>query len=134
LVIRHIVRGVVVALAARDAEPLLRFVAHAEELGGEDPFTPEVLEELGKLVPADLVSYCEQDRVRQRVLHTVGRRGDECDEGDVSVSYWDIAAEHPVCAEDVRERARKLRAKLPLHAIAKELADEGVVPPRGGSR
>jgi DNA-binding CsgD family transcriptional regulator len=99
----------VVALAARDAEPLLRFVAHSEELGGEDPFTPEVLEELGKLVPADAVSYCEQDRVRQRVLHTVGRRGDECDDGDVSVSYWDIAAEHPICSWHNRGDFRALK-------------------------
>ena len=48
-----------VALAARDSERLLRCVAEAEELGGEDPFTPEVLEELGKLVRADWVTYCE---------------------------------------------------------------------------
>jgi DNA-binding NarL/FixJ family response regulator len=41
-VIRRIL-GAVAALAARDAERLLRFVAAAEELAGDDPFTPEVL-------------------------------------------------------------------------------------------
>jgi DNA-binding CsgD family transcriptional regulator len=109
----------VVALAARDAEPLLRFVAQAEELGGEDPFTPEVLEELGKLVPADSVTYCEQDRVRQRVHHEVCRRGDEWGDGDVSVSYWDIAAEHPVCSWHNRGdfRARKLSDFLTLQQL-----------------
>ena len=41
----------------------------------------------------------------------------------------------PVYPEAVRARARKLRAKgLPLHEVAKRLMDEGVRPPRGGSR
>jgi DNA invertase Pin-like site-specific DNA recombinase len=41
----------------------------------------------------------------------------------------------PVYEDAVRARVRALRAKgLPLHAIAKRLTDEGVVPPRGGSR
>lgn len=82
-------------LAARDAERVLRFVAAAEELGGDEPFTPEVLEELGRLVEADWVSYCELDRVRRRGRHLTGRPGDEHVESPVS--YWDIAAEHPVC-------------------------------------
>ena len=82
-------------LAARDVERLLRFVADAEELGGEDPFTPELLAELGKLVTADAVSYCEQDRVRKRHRAHVQRSGDIFTLPDVS--YWDIAHEHPVC-------------------------------------
>jgi DNA-binding CsgD family transcriptional regulator len=86
----------VTALARGDAERLLRFVADADELGGDDPFKPSVLEQLGKLVTADRVGYCEQDRVRQRVRCGACRRGDEPWETDVS--YWDIAAEHPVCA------------------------------------
>jgi DNA-binding CsgD family transcriptional regulator len=85
----------VTTLAARDAERLLRFVAEAENLGGDDPFTPNVLAELGQLVHADWVSYCEQDRVRQRCLLAVYRPDDEqslCED----VTYWDIAAEHLV--------------------------------------
>jgi DNA-binding CsgD family transcriptional regulator len=85
----------VLRLAARDVERLLRFVADAEELGSEEPFTPEVLGELGKLVAADAVSYCEQDRVRKRVRLVVERAGDNQPSPDVS--YWDIAHEHPVC-------------------------------------
>lgn len=48
-------------LAARDAERVLRFVADAEEIGGDDPFLPEVLRELGRLVPADWIGYDERD-------------------------------------------------------------------------
>ena len=98
-----------VTLAARDTERLLRFVAEAEDLGDEDPFTPEVLEELGKLVHADSVLYCEQDRLRKRVRHSAWRPGDEVDEGDDIASYWDIAPEHPVCSRHDRGDFRALK-------------------------
>ena len=49
------------ALAPRDAERVLRFLGYAEELGGDHAFTPELLEELGKLIRADEVTYCELD-------------------------------------------------------------------------
>ena len=83
-------------LAGRDGERVLRFVAASGDLGGDDPFTSEVLEELGKLVRADWVSYCELDRVRQRIRRMVARCGDE--HAQEPVSYWEIAAEHPVCS------------------------------------
>jgi DNA-binding CsgD family transcriptional regulator len=83
-------------LAARDVERLLRFVADAEDLAGDEPFTPPVLAELGRLVEADGVSYCEQNRVRQRDLRDVTRPDDP--DFEVECSYWEIAAEHPVCA------------------------------------
>jgi DNA-binding CsgD family transcriptional regulator len=83
-------------LAGRDAERVLRFVSSAEELGGDEPFTPQVLEEVGKLVEADWITYCELDRVRQRERCVVMRAGDE--QGEPFASYWDISAEHPVCA------------------------------------
>ena len=82
-------------LAQRDAERVLRFVADAEELADEHAFTPEVLEELGKLVPADEVSYCELDRVRKRIRLCITRAGDEGMEPPVS--YWEISREHPTC-------------------------------------
>jgi DNA-binding CsgD family transcriptional regulator len=96
-VIRHIFEGVA-ALAARDAERVLRFVAEADDLGDDHPFTPRVLEALGELVPADEVAYCEMDRVRQRLGYFATRPDDQADESDVHVSYWDIAHEHPVCS------------------------------------
>jgi len=97
--IRHLsyLFGAVTALSGRDAGRLLRFVVEAKDLGGNNPFAPSVLAELGKLVHADAVSYCELDRVRQRLRHAVDRPGDG---GDVPlpVSYWEIEAEHPICS------------------------------------
>ena len=86
------------ALTARDAERALRFVADAESLGVDEPFAPEVLEELGKLVPTETLTYQEQDRVRERVRSTTRRRGEDWDAAAAGVSYWEIAAEHPVCS------------------------------------
>jgi DNA-binding CsgD family transcriptional regulator len=86
------------ALASRDAERLLRFVAEAERAGGDQPFTPELLVGLGELVQADSVTYCELDRVRRRTLCHVGRLGDEDDgEGDSSIFWSIVVDEHPVC-------------------------------------
>jgi DNA-binding CsgD family transcriptional regulator len=47
------------ALARGDEERLLRFVAEAESFGGDHPFAGEFLTQLGRLVPADWVSYSD---------------------------------------------------------------------------
>jgi DNA-binding CsgD family transcriptional regulator len=47
------------ALARGDEERLLSFVAEAESFGGDHPFSGEFLTQLGRLVPADWVSYAE---------------------------------------------------------------------------
>jgi hypothetical protein len=89
----------VAALSARDAERVLRFVAAAEERGGDEPFTPDVLGELGKLVEADGVEYCELDRVRRRGLHRVARTGDSTEPPvDLELDYWKLEDEDPVCS------------------------------------
>jgi DNA-binding CsgD family transcriptional regulator len=54
--------------SAHDAERLLRFVSDSEELGGDDPFPPPVLERIGKLIPAEWVGYEERDFVGRRCL------------------------------------------------------------------
>jgi DNA-binding CsgD family transcriptional regulator len=46
-------------LARGDAERLLRFVAEAESFGDGHPFAGEFLTQLGRLVPADWVGYCD---------------------------------------------------------------------------
>ena len=87
------------ALTGRDAERLLRFVSEAESLGGDDPFSPDLLVELGCLVPADCVAYSELDRVRRRVRLVFGRPEDEDDSVkiDDEVRWRVLLEEHPLC-------------------------------------
>ncbi len=111
------------ALSSRDAGRVLRFIADAEELDGDEPFTPEVLVELGKLVEADQVGYCELDCLRRRELRNVGRTGDPTDPTeDVEVDYWDIEDEQPVCSHRSRNsdfRALKLSDFVSLNELHK---------------
>jgi DNA-binding CsgD family transcriptional regulator len=98
-------------LANRDAERLLRFVAEAERIGGDQPFTPELLVGLGELVHAESVAYCELDRVRRRVLREVARLGDE-DDGheDLVTIFWSMVVdEHPVCVRHQQGDFRALK-------------------------
>jgi DNA-binding CsgD family transcriptional regulator len=87
------------ALATRDAEQLLRFIAEAESIGGDQPFTPDLLDELGHLVEADWVTYCELDRVRRRNLVNFGRPddGDNDFEPDNETRWRVFSEEHPLC-------------------------------------
>jgi DNA-binding CsgD family transcriptional regulator len=87
------------ALARGDAERLLRLVAEAGSVGGDEPFTEEFLLELGRLVPADLVSYSEVDRVQERHLYELSRPGDGVDASpDDDQVYWELVTkEHPIC-------------------------------------
>jgi DNA-binding CsgD family transcriptional regulator len=92
----------VASLASRDAEGLLAFVAEAEAVELDQPFTPELLVELGRLVECDLVNYCELDRVRKRMLLNVQRQGDPDDdeEGPGDDVFWEVVCEgHPVCVQ-----------------------------------
>jgi DNA-binding CsgD family transcriptional regulator len=88
------------ALTTGDAERLLRFVVEAESLGGDNPFTSEVLGELGRFVPADWVSYNELDRVRRRGLLLVEWPDDQDDvEFEDEVVWRVILEEHPLCLQ-----------------------------------
>ena len=95
-----------------DAEQLLQFVAEAESLGGDEPFTGELLIELGKVIEADWVTYTEIDHVRRRIIDYVPRPGDEEDEGtEFEAEEWELMKEHPVCVRwraDGRFRALRL--------------------------
>jgi DNA-binding CsgD family transcriptional regulator len=85
------------ALARGDVERLLRFVAEAESLGGDEPFTGELLVELGRLVEADWIGYNELDCVRRRMLHFAHRPGDD-DDGTLDEEAWEILEQqHPLC-------------------------------------
>jgi DNA-binding CsgD family transcriptional regulator len=99
------------SLASRDTEGLLRFVSEAEGIESDQPFTPELLVELGNLVEADYVTYCELDRVRGRVLINVQRAGDPIDdeEGPGEDVFWEIVMGHPVCLQHMRGVIRTLK-------------------------
>lgn len=107
------------ALSAKDAERLFRLVGEAENLGGDQLFTPELLVELGELIEADLVSYSELDRVRRRDVFYACRPGEEELDGDLEL-YWEVVnEEHPVCARESLGdfRALKLSDFLTLREL-----------------
>ena len=85
------------ALSARDAEQLLNFVAEAERLGGDQPFTAELLVELGHLVDADWVAYSELDRVRRQALLFVASSEEDCVEVEEELVWRVCLEEHPMC-------------------------------------
>jgi DNA-binding CsgD family transcriptional regulator len=60
--------GTAAAITGRDAARMLHFVSDAEELGGNDPFPPPVLKQLGRLIPAEWIGYEERDFVGKRCL------------------------------------------------------------------
>jgi DNA-binding CsgD family transcriptional regulator len=62
----------VATLLAADLQATLSFVREAEAVAGPDPFPTELLDVLRELVPSDMVSYCEQDRVHERELYNEG--------------------------------------------------------------
>jgi DNA-binding CsgD family transcriptional regulator len=96
-VIRRIFEAVA-ALSTRDAERLLRFVAEAKSIGDDQPFTGDVLVDLGRLIEADWVTYTEVDHVGRRLIAYVPRPGDEDDEGtEIDDETWELMAEHPIC-------------------------------------
>jgi DNA-binding CsgD family transcriptional regulator len=112
------------ALTGGDAQRLLRFVAEAESLGGDQPFTGDLLVELGHIVEADWVSYCELDRVRRRLLFIVDRPEDPADDGDVDEQFWNIVMEqHPVCLRHQQGlfRALKLTDFMTLRQLRSSL-------------
>ena len=102
------------ALTNGDAERLLRFVAEARSLNSDEPFTPELLVELGRLIEADWLMYHEDDYARRRQLLYVLRPGDDEDEDeaeDITEDEWDLMNEHPICRrwrKDRRFRALRL--------------------------
>jgi DNA-binding CsgD family transcriptional regulator len=76
------------ALARGDAERLLRFVGEAESLGGDEPFTGDLLVELGELVRADWIFYFEHDAAPSR-LFEIDRTGDSNDwNGDCFEDFY----------------------------------------------
>jgi hypothetical protein len=89
------------ALTNGDAERLLRFVSEAQSLSGDQPFAPELLVELGRLIEADWVTYHETDYVRRCLLGYVLRPGDddEDEDGEIPDHEWERMNDHPICRQ-----------------------------------
>jgi len=81
-------------LRRRDLHQLLDFVETAWAAAGERPFTEETLAALAELIPADLVDYCDLDRVRRCDLDYVEVGQVPDDDWEL---FWRIADEHPLC-------------------------------------
>lgn len=72
-------------------------------------FRRPTLSALRRLVPSDVISYSELDRIEQRGLWN--EDDPPYDNIDETVSYWDIRHEHPTCRHQDRTgdfRARKV--------------------------
>jgi hypothetical protein len=83
-------------LTSGDLESLLRFVAEAESLGGDEPFTSDLLGEVGGLVPADVIAY-EVARVRRRNLFIIGWPDEDDDDDDEpSDEDWELQLDYPL--------------------------------------
>jgi DNA-binding CsgD family transcriptional regulator len=100
----------VTALAAGDAERLLRFVADAETTDDDPPFTGDFLAELLELVGGECAGYGETDFVRRRSLACVESSGGEYDVPYPDPLYWsDVADVHPIRLAHARGYAGALK-------------------------
>jgi DNA-binding CsgD family transcriptional regulator len=82
-------------LDATDLGRVARFLGEIAAIEDDEPFPPELLAALRRLVPCDWVGFSELDRVQMREL---GHVEDPLWEGPLpEVSYWEIRLEHPAC-------------------------------------
>src|SRR3954451_10893313 len=92
-------------LEQSDVSGLLSLVAEIAVLDDARPFPPALLGRLGDLFGGDGASYCELDRLRQRVVFAASSACDEIDapdDDDETREYFRLAHEHPVCGHRVR--------------------------------
>jgi DNA-binding CsgD family transcriptional regulator len=93
----------VTRLGNADLEGALRFVREAHAEPGIDPFPARVLALLRRLVGSEQASFCECDRVHERLwctfTHEDGRFGSGYgeDEPEELETFWRLVAEHPLC-------------------------------------
>jgi DNA-binding CsgD family transcriptional regulator len=84
-------------LDAGDLERVGRFVAETGSIVGDEPFPPEFLAAIRRLVSCDSVTFCELDRVGERELGTVSFPDEPEDENELGLDYWEARHEHPIC-------------------------------------
>jgi DNA-binding CsgD family transcriptional regulator len=108
--------GEVEALRHSEVAQLVSFVHDAAETESQLPFPPELLVRLAELVPtAEIVSYCELDWERRRVVYVADQLEwtRDADDGDAD---WELHEQHPVCDYFARTsdfRPRRMSDLLP---------------------
>ena len=96
-------------LSQSDLEATLGFLGAAGAVTGPDPFPSETLDGLRELVPCESVSYCELDRVEERILFLDGcTQAYQLDDAlglppeENERIFWRVRHQHPVCAHQDR--------------------------------
>ena len=84
-------------LDAGDLERVGRFVAETGAIDGDEPFPPEFLAAIQRLVPCDSVTFCELDRIHERELGIVCFPDEPEEEPELALDYWEARFEHPIC-------------------------------------
>jgi DNA-binding CsgD family transcriptional regulator len=121
----------VAAIRQSDLQAALDFLREAEAVNGPAPFPPELLERLRRLVPCDLVNYCELDRVQQRLISNTTSTGEyiEDDSDEEGQEFWRLRHQHPACSYQDRTgdfTARKITDFLTRRELRRlELFTEG---------
>src|SRR6478672_13235413 len=82
-------------LGPADLEQVLQFLGELASIESEEPFPRELLAGLRRLVPCDVLTFCELDRVHELELGLV--EDPPWEGGSLPCSYWEIRDEHPVC-------------------------------------
>jgi DNA-binding NarL/FixJ family response regulator len=82
-------------LSQTDLEGIMRFLGEAGSVHGDEPFPPETLAALRRLVPCDGVAYCELDRVQQRLLAI--EEDPFGDGGAQPADFWNLRHDYPPC-------------------------------------
>jgi DNA-binding CsgD family transcriptional regulator len=101
-------RKAVTRVKTADLEALLAFLEHASSVEDLDPFPRSVVASLHGLVPSDIVTYCELDRLRKVCIRsTAAPEIGNDDESELEL-YWRLRDQHPVCHH--HERTRDFRA------------------------
>jgi DNA-binding CsgD family transcriptional regulator len=118
----------VTTLVRDDVERLVRFAGEANDSASDELLTPELLVELGRIVSADLVTYCDRDRESgEQVLVT--RPGE---------SDAELGVEPEVAAEEARAvcaaESPIYRRRLAGEAEAMMLSDFFTLPSLRRSR
>jgi DNA-binding CsgD family transcriptional regulator len=93
--------AIVASLRQSDLLGMLGFLREAEAFTGPEPFPPELLERLRRLIPADRCNFCELDRVRRRLISDVdssGARSEDDPGSEDQQVYWRLRHQHPTCA------------------------------------